>query len=116
MPAGGAGCSAVVPPGSEPLNGHGVVHQDEERARQLGRELVVLPLKVADGPEIVKQATEGQYDLIILPLSQESPADPFGALDDRSRYIVRHAHCRVLLAARRNHSDGGVGHDTVPNS
>jgi amino acid transporter len=89
----------VVPPGSEPLNGHGVVHQDEERARQLGRELVVLPLKVADGPEIVNQAKEGEYDLIILPLSQESPADPVGALDDRSRYIVRHAHCRVLLAA-----------------
>jgi amino acid transporter len=89
----------VVPPGSEPLNGHGVVHQDEERARQLGRELVVLPLKVADGPEIVKQAKEGEYDLIILPLSQESPADPVGALDDRSRYIVRYAHCRVLLAA-----------------
>ena len=89
----------VVPPGSEPLNGHGVVHQDEERARQLGRELVILPLKVADGPEIVARAKEGEYDLIILPLSQESPADPFGALDDRSRYIVRHAHCRVLLAA-----------------
>jgi hypothetical protein len=60
---------------------------------------VVLPLKVADGPEIVKQAKEGEYDLIILPLSPESPADPVGALDDRSRYIVRHAHCRVLLAA-----------------
>jgi amino acid transporter/nucleotide-binding universal stress UspA family protein len=89
----------VVPPGSEPLNGHSVVHQDEERARQLGRELVIMPLKTADGPEIVAQARAGEYDLIILPLSPESPADPFGALDDRSRYIVRHAHCRVLLAA-----------------
>jgi amino acid transporter/nucleotide-binding universal stress UspA family protein len=89
----------VVPPGSEPLNGHSVVHQDEERARQLGRELVVLPLKVADGPEIVAKATEGEYDLIILPLSPESPADPIGTLDERTRYIVRHAHCRVLLAA-----------------
>jgi nucleotide-binding universal stress UspA family protein len=89
----------VVPPGSEPLNGHSVVHQDEERARQLGRELVVLPLKVADGPEIVAQAKEGEYDLIILPLSSESTSDPVGTLDDRSRYIVRYAHCRVLLAA-----------------
>jgi amino acid transporter len=88
----------IVPPGSEPLNGHGVLHQDEERARQLGRHLVVLPLKAADGPEIVGRAKEGEYDLIILPLSQESPADPLGTLDERARYIVRHAHCRVLLA------------------
>jgi amino acid transporter/nucleotide-binding universal stress UspA family protein len=93
------GLAPVVPPGSEPLNGHGVVHQDEERARQLGRELIVLALKVGDGKEIVTKAKEGEYDLIILPLSQESPADPLGTLDDRSRYIVRHAHCRVFLAA-----------------
>jgi amino acid transporter/nucleotide-binding universal stress UspA family protein len=89
----------VVPPGSEPLNGHGTIHQDEERARQLGRDLVILPLKTGDGPEIVARAREGEYDLIILPLSQESPADPLGSLDEQSRYIVRHAHCRVLLAA-----------------
>jgi hypothetical protein len=89
----------IVPPGTEPLNGHGVVHQDEERARQLGRELVVLTLKTGDGPEIVARAKEGEYDLIVLPLSPESPADPLGTLDDRSKYIVRHAHCRVLLAA-----------------
>ncbi len=88
----------VVPPGSEPLNGHGIVHQDEERARQLGRELAVIPLKVGDGPEIVDRAKAGEYDLIVLPVSPESPGDPLATLDDRSRYIVRHAHCRVLLA------------------
>jgi amino acid transporter len=89
----------VVPPGSEPLNGHSVVHLDEERARQLGRELVVLALKTGDGKEIVAKAKEGEYDLIILPLSQESAGDPLTALDERSRYIVRNAHCRVFLAA-----------------
>jgi amino acid transporter len=89
----------VVPPGSEPLNGHSVVHLDEERARQLGRELVVLALKAGDGKEIVAKAKEGEYDLIILPLSQESAGDPLAALDERSRYIVRNAHCRVFLAA-----------------
>src|SRR5207248_8652747 len=31
------GIVPVVPPGSDPLNGHSVVHQDQERARQLGR-------------------------------------------------------------------------------
>jgi amino acid transporter/nucleotide-binding universal stress UspA family protein len=93
------GIVPVVPPGSEPLNGHGVVHQDEERARQLGRELRVLQLPVTDGQAIVDRAAREQYDLIILPLSDEAPSNPLGALDARSSYILRHAHCPVFLAA-----------------
>jgi amino acid transporter/nucleotide-binding universal stress UspA family protein len=89
----------VVPPGSDPLNGHGVVHQDEERARQLGRQLQVLELPAVDGLTVVSKAREDQYDLIILPLPAETPNDPLGHLDERSRYVVRHAHCRVLLAS-----------------
>jgi amino acid transporter/nucleotide-binding universal stress UspA family protein len=88
----------AVPPGSDPLNGHGVVHQDEERARQLGRPLQVLQVPKPDGPTVVLRARQDQYDLIILPLAAESASDPLGMLDERSRYIVRHAHCRVLLA------------------
>jgi amino acid transporter/nucleotide-binding universal stress UspA family protein len=88
----------VVPPGSDPLNGHGVVHQDEERARQLGRPLHVMHMDKADGPTVVTRAREDQYDLIVLPLPPESPGDPLGQLDERSRYIARYAHCRVLLA------------------
>jgi hypothetical protein len=93
------GIVPVVPPGSEPLNGHGIVHQDEERARQLGRELQVIQLPVPDGRAIVDRAGRDQYDLIILPLSDESPSNPLGRLDERASYIVRHAHCRVFLAA-----------------
>ena len=89
----------VVPPGAEPLNGHGIVHQDEERARHLGRELQVISLPVPDGRAIVDRAARDQFDLIIVPLSDEAPNDPVGALDDRSRYILRHAHCPVFLAA-----------------
>jgi amino acid transporter/nucleotide-binding universal stress UspA family protein len=92
------GVVPVVPPGSEPLNGHGVVYQDEERARQLGRELQVIQLPVLDGQAIVDRASKDQYDLIILPLSDESPSNPMDTLDERSRFIVRHAHCRVFLA------------------
>jgi amino acid transporter/nucleotide-binding universal stress UspA family protein len=89
----------IVPPGQEPLNGHSVVHMDEERARQLGRELKVIQLKNGDGAEMVRLARDGQFDLIILPLPSEAPADPIGCLDERTRYVIRHAHCRVLLAA-----------------
>jgi amino acid transporter/nucleotide-binding universal stress UspA family protein len=94
------GIVPVVPAGSEPLNGHGIVHLDEERARQLGRELQVLQLPVPDGPTIVERAGRDQYDLIIVPMSDESPTNPLGTLDERGRYIVQHAHCRVFLAAQ----------------
>jgi amino acid transporter/nucleotide-binding universal stress UspA family protein len=90
----------VVPPGSEPLNGHGVIHQDQERAEQLGRALVRIDLPVADGPSIVSRAREDQYDAIIIALPPESPIDPLGHLDERSRYIARHAHCRVHLVTQ----------------
>ncbi len=93
------GIVPVVPAGSAPLNGQGVVHQDEYRARQLGRELQVVSLPEPDGRAIVEWASKEQYDLIILPLSDESPNNPLGTLDDRAQYIVRNAHCRVFLAA-----------------
>jgi amino acid transporter len=92
------GLAPVVPPGSDPLNGHSVVHQDEERAKQLDRPLSVHALKAGDGHEIVELARAELYDLIILPLPHESPSDPLGHLDARGVYIVRNAHCRVLLA------------------
>jgi amino acid transporter len=82
----------VVPVGQEPLNGHSLVKQDEERARHLGRELTMLTINGDVGADIVLQAREGQYDLIILPFAG-------GPLDERASYILHHAHCRVFLAA-----------------
>jgi amino acid transporter len=87
-----------LPVDGEPLN-YTVIRQDEVRARQLGRELRALHLVRGDGPEIVEKARLEQYDLIILPLPPESPSDPVGKLDERSRYVLKHAHCRVMLAA-----------------
>jgi amino acid transporter len=91
------GLLPVVPPGSDPLNGHSVVHQDEERARQLDRALKVHALEKLDGPSIVELAGTELYDLIILPLPAETPVDPLGHLDERGKYIARHAHCRVMM-------------------
>jgi amino acid transporter len=92
------GLVSVVPPGSDPLNGPGVVHQDEERARQIDRPLSIHTLAAVDGPAIVELARNELYDVIVLPLPAESPTDPLGHLDERGKYIVRHAHCRVMLA------------------
>jgi hypothetical protein len=91
------GVASIVPPGSDPLNGHSIVRQDEERAKQVERALSVHELKTGDGPEIVELAKKELYDLIVLPLPAESPTDPLGHLDARGQYIVRHAHCRVML-------------------
>jgi len=80
-------------------NGNGALQQDQERAKQLGRKLELHSLADDKGKEFVRLAREGKYDLIILALSGESPTGRKQPLDDRTSYILRHAHCRVFLAA-----------------
>src|SRR5262249_28400225 len=84
--------------GGEQANGNGTLKQDEERARQLDRPLLVHELARASGEEVVELARRELYDVIVLPLPAESSSDPLGKLDERGRFVVRHAHCRVLLA------------------
>ncbi|HEV3238162.1 MAG TPA: amino acid permease [Gemmataceae bacterium] len=88
----------IVAPGQEPLNGHNLVHQDQERAKQLGRDLRMVQMTKDTGEEIVRQAREGQFDLIILPLSLEAAVGIGATFDDRNKYVLQHAHCRVFLA------------------
>ena len=61
--------------------------------------MTVLRLKSLTGPQIVWEAREGQYDLIIVPLPAEGTAQSMGRLDERTRHIVTNASCRVFLAA-----------------
>ncbi|MBY0232715.1 MAG: amino acid permease [Gemmataceae bacterium] len=92
------GLVSIVPAGSDPHNGHGMVKTDEDQAQRLERPLTVHELKTGDGPEIVELAKRELYDVIILALPPETPNDPMGHLDERGRHIARHAHCRVLIA------------------
>ncbi len=91
----------VSPDGDDAPAGAAAVHADEERARKVGRSLTVLDMPKADGPAIVERLRHDQYDLVVLPLSEETQVGASGAihLDERGRYILRHAHCRVFLAA-----------------
>ncbi len=87
------------PDGAASGNGQNLIQHDRERAKQLGRELDVATLKGEPGPEIVRLAQDEHYDLIILPLPPELPAGQTHPIDERTNYILRHAHCRVFLAS-----------------
>ena len=89
----------VVPLGKDPLNGHSLVKQDRERARQLGRDMPIYEVTEDVAGGVVQLAREGQYGLIILPLPAELASGANRPLDDRSRFILQHAHCPVFLAA-----------------
>src|SRR5205085_10547746 len=49
--------------GRQANDGQDILHLAEERSKQLGRDVVVLPLEGETGPEIVRLAREGGYDL-----------------------------------------------------
>jgi nucleotide-binding universal stress UspA family protein len=71
--------------------------QDRERARQLGRDLPIH--EDLDLPAVVRLAREEKFDLIVLPLAPDQTVSTPGSLDDRTGYLLRHAHCPVFLAA-----------------
>ncbi|HMC66956.1 MAG TPA: universal stress protein, partial [Gemmataceae bacterium] len=89
-----------VPQPGEPLgDGNGTLAKDVERAEQLGRELKLYPPPATEaGPEIVRLARAGEYDLVILGVSPET-AGSGQVADGTINYVLRHAHCRVFLAA-----------------
>jgi Amino acid permease len=79
------------------VNGNGALIQDQERAKQLGRDLEVRALPGDSGEGIVRLAVEGKYDLIILTLPTDVPFTP--SSDGPTSFVLRNAPCRVFLAA-----------------
>jgi nucleotide-binding universal stress UspA family protein len=93
---------AIVPlvsAGSDSPLANSFLQQDQERAHHLGRPLSLLAINGEPGPEIVRLAREGQYDLIILGLPGEPPPGEKSRVDAQANYLLEHAHCRVFLAA-----------------
>jgi amino acid transporter/nucleotide-binding universal stress UspA family protein len=88
----------LVPRGTEPHNGHHLVKQDQERAKQLDRELEVFSVDGDPGVKIVDLARDKEYDLIILYLPEEMPSGKSMPLPPWADYILRHAHCQVFIA------------------
>jgi amino acid transporter len=98
-PAVGLTIVSLVPKGSEPYNGHNLIHQDQEKAKQLGRTVEAYSLDDGPaGPQIVRLAREKQFDAIVLALPRERPAEVADAWEEMIRFIMANAHCPVLVA------------------
>jgi amino acid transporter/nucleotide-binding universal stress UspA family protein len=89
----------VAPTDEQPSTSLNLLPHDQERARQLGRELRVVELGSGSGEEIVREAKEGEFDLLVIGLPTEPPPGQSGRVDARAHFIIDHAHCRVFLAA-----------------
>jgi hypothetical protein len=71
--------------------------QDIERARKIGRDVIVHTLHEDPGVGTVRLATEGDYDLVALDAS--AAAEGTVGLPAWQQYIVSHAPCLVCLLA-----------------
>jgi nucleotide-binding universal stress UspA family protein len=90
----------LQPNGAPAANGNGTLACDEERARQMGRDVEIHRLTDDPGPGVVRLARAREFDLVILPASADGTGDdPAAALAEVSRYVLRNAPCRVFLAA-----------------
>jgi amino acid transporter/nucleotide-binding universal stress UspA family protein len=90
---------AVPPPEESAVLANGVLQREQERARSLGREIHIQSLSGNYGPEVVRLARDGHYELIIVPLPQERPIEKGRLCDPEMSYVLSHAHCPVFLAA-----------------
>jgi amino acid transporter/nucleotide-binding universal stress UspA family protein len=89
---------AVVPVKEEPeLTRH--IHVQSE---QLKRKILTLSVNGDPGPALVKVAKEGQYDLIVVGLPGEAPAERPLRLPSWADFVLHHANCRVFLASAPN--------------
>jgi hypothetical protein len=74
-------------------------HTIEDQAKQVGRKISVSSLNGDVGPSIVRQAKEGSFDLIVVPLPDEMDRSKQLAAPAWVQHVLQHAHSRVLLVA-----------------
>jgi hypothetical protein len=93
------GVVPMLPKGATPQTPD-VIRQEQERAHKLGRELEIFPPDVEGGEEVVRAARTGEYDLIVVALPRERPADVPWPWNPAAAHFLDHAHCKVLLATQ----------------
>ena len=80
-------------------NGQDIMRLAEERSKQVGREVAMLSAQGELGPEVVRLAREGGYDLVVLAPPDELAAGGLLRLTSWMEHVIRNAHCRVFVAA-----------------
>jgi amino acid transporter len=92
---------AAQPASSGNVNGDGgprdPIEHDQERARNLRREVELVDIDGDLGPRVVEVALKGRYDLIVLPVPEQWETEM--PRDSATSYILTHAHCWVFLAS-----------------
>jgi amino acid transporter len=88
----------VLPP-ERATAGADTLRAIEDQAKQVGRKVAVRALDAPSGTEIVQQAKDGGFDLIVLPLPVEIDRGKHLALPDWIQFVLQNARCRVLLVA-----------------
>ena len=81
-------------------NVHDPMQLDQRQAVQLGRSVQVLADEPQGGPDIVRLAREGNYDVLVLPWPDVAWTPAVAeVVDDWINYVRQYAPCNVLLAA-----------------
>ncbi|MBI3406823.1 MAG: amino acid permease [Planctomycetes bacterium] len=88
----------VIPKEKSP-DASGSFHMVQEQSRQVGRKVEVFSVDGDRGAEIVRLAKEKEFDLIIVPLGENTPSGDKMPLAAWMSHVVQHAHCRVVLAS-----------------
>ncbi|HZZ78093.1 MAG TPA: APC family permease [Gemmataceae bacterium] len=74
-------------------------HAIQDQARQVDRKIAIDRLNGDVGPSIVRQAKEGSFDLIVVPLPDEMDRSKQFTTPAWIQHILQHAHSRILLVA-----------------
>lgn len=69
----------------------------EEQTRQVDRTVALVPLDGTVGPAIIKQATDGGADIILVPVPDEVAHGASLQLPGWIQYVLQNARCRVML-------------------
>jgi nucleotide-binding universal stress UspA family protein len=76
-----------------------VQHLIGDQARQVDRRIAIEKLDGNPGPEIIRKAREGGFDLIIVPLPDEMDRGKTLALPEWIQHVLQNSPSRVLLVA-----------------
>jgi hypothetical protein len=90
---------AVAHPEGHLVSGQNLLNSDQHQAEQIGRKLKVLDAEPQTGPDIVRFAREGNYNVIVLPWMDESRSLHGPTDSDWATYVLQNSPCSVFLAS-----------------